>query len=374
MGRCAAETHKTLLREPLRKRMEKTMLCIKFIAGCGARQLPQQWMGAGYIPVYKFLPFLHHLSSFFQAADAGMTNMQKPLRRRNNADLIPRLRAWTELKKQSIQHSSTWDNSGDGIRPQTLPAPLGGTRPWWLLHPNRGGMQGDGACLIQTWTNPSRILPSQNPLLEMQWGTTHSIADRNTATQGVAAQDRHPSLTPVREPESAPTAPAGELSSTWGSPEKRAEVFSGPWQSSDPWQIPSNLERTQVMPLHGITTHLGSSCPQVSPPGPGRKPSRKHCHRQLWLFSEGINSPPVTLLSVRKRGARCGGTAELWLGSSTFWLFSVQRTWEDGGCEKESPHCHPFGCSELQPECTVCGEQKHSAAGRAGLEQKRPDH
>lgn len=42
MGRCAAETHKTLLREPLRKRMEKTMLCIKFIAGCGARQLPQQ--------------------------------------------------------------------------------------------------------------------------------------------------------------------------------------------------------------------------------------------------------------------------------------------------------------------------------------------
>lgn len=40
--RCAAETHKTRLREPLRKRMEKMMLCIKFIAGCGARQLPHQ--------------------------------------------------------------------------------------------------------------------------------------------------------------------------------------------------------------------------------------------------------------------------------------------------------------------------------------------
>lgn len=41
-GRCAAETHKTLLREPLRKKMEKMMFCIKLIAGCGAHQLPHR--------------------------------------------------------------------------------------------------------------------------------------------------------------------------------------------------------------------------------------------------------------------------------------------------------------------------------------------
>lgn len=46
-------------------------------------------------------------------------------------------------------------------------------------------------CLLQIWRNPSRTSPSLSPLLEMQSDTTHNIANRNTMTQGVAAQDKH---------------------------------------------------------------------------------------------------------------------------------------------------------------------------------------
>jgi len=78
MAKCVAETRPLLIREPLRKRMGKIMLCIKLIAVCSDHWLPHHRMGAGYILVYKFLPFLHHLSSILQAANAGAINMQKP--------------------------------------------------------------------------------------------------------------------------------------------------------------------------------------------------------------------------------------------------------------------------------------------------------
>lgn len=354
MARCAAETHTKS--EPLRKRMEKVMLWIKYIAACGACQLPHQWMGAGYIAVYKFLPFLHHLNSFLQAADAGTTNMQKPFRRRNNADLIPRLRAWTELKKQSVQHSSMWDSSGDGIRPQALPAPLGVTRPWWLLYPSSGGRHGEGSCSavcsrfgeIQAQSFPARILcwKCSEVLPTTLLTETQQRGEwlHRTGTHLVwEIQNQHP------------TAPAGKLSSTWGSPEKTAEVSSGPWQSSDPWQSPPNLEKAQLMSLHGITIHIGGSCLQVSPLGPGF--SRKRCHRPLSLCSEGFSSPPVAPLPVRERER-----GQVW--------------WCCKSCGWESTPCHPSGCSELAAwmHCLWGGEMLCSWEGKKGQTSKTKSH
>lgn len=74
------------------------------------------------------------------------------------------------------------------------------SQQWW-----HEGWQGLFCCLIQIWRKSSRIPPSQNPLLEMQWGAAHSIANRNAATWRVAVQDKHSSC--VREPESAPHSP-----------------------------------------------------------------------------------------------------------------------------------------------------------------------
>lgn len=160
--------------------------------------------------------------------------MQKPFRRRNNADLIPRLRAWTELKKQSVQHYSTWDNSGDGIRPQTLPASLGGTRPWWLLRPRSGGTNGDRGCFA-VWPRFGENQAESLPARILCWKCSEVLC---TALLTEIQQHRewlHRTSTHLvwESQNQHPTAPAGEMGSTWRSPD-RAEVFSGPWQSPDP--------------------------------------------------------------------------------------------------------------------------------------------
>lgn len=97
------------------------------------------------------------------------------------------------------------------------------------------------------------------------------------------------------------------------------------------------------MSLHGITIHIGGSCLQVSPLGPGF--SRKRCHRHLSLCSEGFSSPPVAPLLVRKREARCGGAARAVAGNPLSAIL--------------------LAALNLQPECPACGEEKCSAAGRA---------
>lgn len=119
MAKRAAKAHKPLVREPLRKRIEKMMLCIKFIAGCGAHWLPHQWTGAGYILVYKFLLFLHHLSSFFQAANAGTINMQKPFRKEEQCWSNPQIEGLDRAQKAECRSAAlreTAQGMGSGPR------------------------------------------------------------------------------------------------------------------------------------------------------------------------------------------------------------------------------------------------------------------
>lgn len=116
------------------------------------------------------------------------------LARRNNTDLIPRSRAWTELKKQNaavqlyVRQVRGWDQAPDpaGATGCHLVTVAPAFSQWWCAW----GV-GMFCCLLQIWRNPSRTSPSLSPLLEMQSDTTHNIANRNTMTQGVAAQDKH---------------------------------------------------------------------------------------------------------------------------------------------------------------------------------------
>lgn len=122
------------------------------------------------------------------------------------------------------------------------------------------------------------------------------------------------------------------------------------------------------MPLHGTTTH--GRCLQVRPPGPGRRPSRKHCHRQLWLCSEGFNSEPSHGSSPSKSVGvlqSCGWAA------APFVYFQYRGHGKMGAMGRNPLTAIPLAALSLQPECTACGEEKLcSWEGRAEAEKARP--
>lgn len=143
--------------------------------------------------------------------------MQKPFRRRNNADLIPRLRAWTELKKQSIEHSSTWDSSGHGIRPRPC------QHRWVALGHGGCCIPAVVACMVMgvVWYRFGEIQAESFPGRILSWKCTEML---RTTLQTEIQQHRewlHRTSTHLmwESQNQHPTGPARELRSTWGSPE-----------------------------------------------------------------------------------------------------------------------------------------------------------
>ena len=191
---------------------------------------------------------------------------------------------------------------------------------WW------GGLF---CCLLQIWRNLNRILPSLNPLLEMHSDTTYKSATevQHTVSGCKGQACTHPAW------ESQRLAAPGPCQGT----EQHLRL---PWEDS--WRFLSAL--AQLRPLcHQPLRMLWEGSADATARG-HRPYSRLLFPGQLLLVgsiatgsspsAQGVLGALQSLLSQWETEKTCAVT--LWSYGSAeaaaCWLFSVQWTWEDGGC------------------------------------------